>query len=134
VTEPATVLLVEDERGSLITLTVLLESEGYQVMACETAEMALNYMAAEEPLDLVLSDFKLPDGSGLQVSWALKKISPDAAFILTTGYASVETAVEAVNEGAFAYHVKPVDMDALLSSVRNAIKQRRLMIENRSLL
>jgi signal transduction histidine kinase len=118
----------------LVTLTALLETEGYEVEACDTAEKALNYMATEGPLDLVLSDLKLPDGSGLQVLWALKKINRDAAFILTTGHASVETAVEAVNEGAFAYHVKPVDVDALLSSVRNAIKQRRLMVENRSLL
>ena len=120
--DPATVLLVEDDKGSLITLTALLEAEGYQVEACETAEEALNYIASKKNIDLVLSDLKLPDGSGLQILWTLKKINPDAAFILTTGHASVETAVEAVNEGAFAYHVKPVDVDALMNSVRNAIK------------
>ena len=92
----ATVLLVEDDRGSLITLTALLEAEGYQVEACETAEEALNYIASTKDLDLVLSDLRLPDGSGLQILWTLKKINPDAAFILTTGHASVETAVEAV--------------------------------------
>jgi len=134
VSDPACVLLVEDEKGSLVTLTALLEEEGYIVQACETAQEALNYIATEAPLDLVLADLKLSDGSGLQILWALKKINPDAAFILTTGYASVETAVEAVNEGAFAYHVKPVDLDALLGSVRNAVKQRRLLMENRGLL
>jgi len=134
VNDPVTVLLVEDDKGSLVTLNALLESEGYQVEACETAEEALNYIASKEDIALVLSDLKLPDGSGLQILWTLKKIQPDTAFMLVTGHASVETAVEAVNEGAFAYHVKPLDVDALMNSVRNAIKQRRLSIENASLL
>ena len=64
----------------------------------------------------------------------LKKISPDSAFLLITGHATVETAIEAVNEGAFAYHVKPLDIDALKSSVRNSLSQRRLLLENRDLL
>ena len=132
--DPATILLVEDDKGSLVTLSALLEADGYNVIACETAQAAMNYIATEGYIELVLADLKLPDGSGLQILWALKKINPDAAFIITTGHASIETAVEAVNEGAFAYHVKPVDVAALMSSVRNAIKQRRLLIENHSLL
>ena len=132
--DPATILLVEDEKGSQLTLSTLLQTEGYQVIACETAQAALNHITTEGHIELVLADLKLRDGSGLQILWALKKINPDAAFILVTGHASVETAVEAVNEGAFAYHVKPIDIDALLNSVRNAIKQRRLLIENQSLL
>ena len=132
-TDPANILVVEDEKGSRVTLTALLEAEGYGVHACETAGESLNHLI-HHPVDIVVSDLKLPDGNGLQILWALKKINPDAAFIVTTGHASIETAVEAVNEGAFAYHVKPVDVDALMSSVRNAIKQRRLLIENQSLL
>ena len=132
-TERANILLVEDEQGTRTTLTAILEAEVYVVNACDTAQEAVNYIGTEAPLDLVLADLKLPDGSGLQILWALKKINPDAAFILTTGHATVETAVEAVNEGAFGFHVKPVDVDNLLSSVRNGVKQRRLLIENRSL-
>lgn len=129
-----TILVVEDDKGCLLTLTALLEAENYVVESCGTAEEALRYVATNAPMDLVLSDLKLPDGSGLQIHWALKKLNPDAALILTTGHASVETAIEAANEGVFAYHVKPLDLDALLTSIRNAITQRKLLIENRALL
>ena len=133
-TESANILVVEDEKGSRVTLTALLEEEGHQVKACQNAEEALKHIIVEGPVEIVISDLKLPDGSGLQILWALKKINSDAAFILITAYASVETAIEAVNGGAFAYHVKPLDIDALNGSVRNALRQRRLLIENRNLL
>ena len=130
----ANILIVEDERGSRITLTALLEAEGFQVIACETAQEALGVLTAGDSVDLVVSDLKLRDGSGLQILWALKKIKPDAAFILMTGHATVETAIEAVNEGAYAYHLKPLDIDALNHNIRNALHQRGLSIENRELL
>ena len=130
---PTNILLVEDEKGSRVTLTALLEEEGYLVGQCETAAEALRQISAS-PIEIVVSDLKLPDGTGLQILWSLKKINPDAVFILITGYASVETAIEAVNQGAFAYHVKPLDTEALLSSIRQALKQQQLVIENRNLL
>lgn len=131
--DPANILIVEDDRGARVTLAALLEGEDYQVSSCETAEEALNHLY-QEPVDIVVSDLRLPDGTGLQVLWALKKINPDAEFILTTGHATLETAIEALKEGAFAYHVKPLDLDSLCSSIEKAVKQQRLMIENRELL
>ena len=128
------ILLVEDDYSTRSVLTTLLEEEGYLVRAYQTAEEALNHIIKEGAADVVISDLRLPDGSGLQILWALKKIDRDSAFILITGHASVETAVEAVNEGAFAYHVKPLDFDALRSSIRNALKQQRLSKENKELL
>ena len=130
----ADLLVVEDDKGTRVMLSALLEEEGYKIRASQTAGEALNYIMAYKTVDLVLSDLKLPDGSGLQIWWALKKVIPDAAFILVTGHASLDTAIEAVNEGVFAYHVKPLDIDALKNSVRNALRQQRLMAENRSLL
>ena len=130
---PATILVIEDNDGTRRLLTMLLEDEGYQVISYQTAEEALNYIASRPPLEVVISDLRLPDGSGLQVLWALRKISPDSAFMLITGYASIETAVEAINEGAFTYHVKPLDIEALKVSVRNAVRQRQLTIETRNL-
>lgn len=132
-TSQAKILVVEDEPGSRVTLTAILESEGYAVHDCETAAEFLNHVVCN-PIDIVVSDLKLPDGSGLQILWSLKKINPDAEFILVTGNATLETAIEAVNQGAFAYHVKPLDIDALLGSVRNARKQQRLKIDKRDLL
>lgn len=131
--DPANVLIVEDDLSSRVTLTALLESEEYRVTACETAEEALNLLL-DKSYDVVVSDLRLPDGTGLQVLWALKKINPDAEFILTTGHATLETAIEALKEGAFAYHVKPLDFDSLCASIRKGLKQQRLMIENRELL
>ena len=132
--ETANILVVDDERSSRVTLTLLLEDEGYRVESCGTAKEAMDLVVAKRPIDVVVCDLKLPDGSGLQVLWALKKIDPEAVFILITDHASLETAIEAVNEGAFAYHAKPLDTDALNQSVRNAITQRRLVVENRDLL
>ena len=125
--DPANILVVEDQKSSRVTLTALLEDEGYRVGQSETAEDALKHIVAY-PVDIVISDLQLPDGTGLQILWSLNKINPDAAFILITGHASVETAIEAVNQGAFAYHVKPVDMEALLKSIRQALKQQQLVL------
>lgn len=132
-TDGAHILVVEDDQGSRITLTALLEAEGYRVDACETAAESLNYLI-NHPLHVVVSDLRLPDGNGLQILWALNHINPDSAFILITGHATLETAIEAVNQGAFAYHVKPLDIDALKASVRNALRQQRLEIDKRDLL
>jgi len=131
--DPASILVVEDEESSRVTLTVLLETEGYRVQTCGTAGDALNHVI-HRPVDLVVSDLRLPDGSGLQILWALGNINPDAEFILVTGHATLETAIEATNQGAFAYHVKPLDFDALKGSVRNALWHIRLKTNNRELL
>ena len=64
--EPENILLVEDEKGSRVTLTLCLEDEAYRVMACETAKEAIDLIVANTPAEVVISDLKLPDGSGLQ--------------------------------------------------------------------
>ena len=132
--EPANILIVEDDRSQRVVLSALLEEEGYKVSACENAEEALNYIVAKKPLELVLSDLNLPDGTGLQILWTLRKINPDVVFMLITGHGTLETAMAAVNEGAYAFHVKPVDVDAVKLSIRNGLRQQRLAVENRALL
>lgn len=132
--ESGNVLVVEDDKNTRIVVTAVLTEEGHLVSSCQTAEEALNHLMSNDPVDAVVSDLNLPDGSGLQILWALAKINPDAAFVLITGNATLETAIEAVNGGAFAYHVKPLDIDALNNSVSNAIRQRKLLLENRNLL
>lgn len=129
----ASILVVEDDQGSRVTLTALLEAEGHLVEAKETTAESLDHVI-HHPVDIVVSDLRLPDGSGLQILWALKNINPHAAFILVTGHATLETAIDAVNQGAFAYHVKPLDIDALIGSVRNALRQQRLETDKRNLL
>lgn len=130
--DQANILVVEDESGMRNTLAANLEDQGYRVAACKSGKEAIAYIQQHLP-DVVIADLRLPDASGLQILETLKEINPEAAFILMTGYATLETAVEAVNEGAFAYVTKPFSMDQVQSIVRNALKQQRLLLENRRL-
>ena len=132
-TSSPSILVVEDEQSMRLTLSAIFEGEGYQVSACGYTADALRLLE-ESSTDIVVSDLNLPDGSGLEILPALNRISPDTIFILITGHASLETAIEAVNKGAFAYHVKPIDVDALVTSVRSAVTHQRLVLENRELL
>jgi len=132
-TGPATILIVEDEAGMRSTLAANLEYQGYRTITCENGKEGLACIQKDHP-DVVISDLRLPDGSGLQLLEGLKEINPEAAFILITGHASLETALEALNEGAFAYVTKPFGMDEVYTVVRNALKQQRLMLENQKLI
>ena len=131
------IIVVEDDNSTRVTLTALLEDEGYQVFGCRNGTEAMGYLvndSSEQPVDVVISDLRLPDMSGMDILASLKQNHPDAEFIFVSGHATLETAVEAVNQGAFAYQVKPLDMDSLISTVRNAKTQQRLKAENRELL
>ncbi|MFC1980686.1 ATP-binding protein [Chloroflexota bacterium] len=83
--------------------------------------------------DVVITDIKLPDVGGMEVLELAKEINPDAAVIMMTGYASIETAVDAVNQGAYAYFVKPVNPDEIKTTIANALRQQRLSLENKRL-
>ena len=126
------ILIVDDEETILIALSAILEDEGHSVVTCRNGASALERICTAD-LDLVISDLKLPDISGLEILSAIKVAKSDAPFILMTGYASVETAIEALNQGAFAYHVKPLGVNSLHGSIRNALRQRHLSKENRRL-
>lgn len=131
-TESATILVVEDERGMRVPLAANLEVQGYTTVACQTGREGLALVGSIQP-DVVIADLRLPDISGLELLEAHKAIKPEAAFILMTGHASLETAMEALNEGAFAYITKPFDMDEVYTIVRNALRQQRLLQENQRL-
>ncbi|MBI2358455.1 MAG: response regulator [Deltaproteobacteria bacterium] len=130
--DPAKILVVEDESGMRTTLVANLEEAGYRVTACNQARAAIEHVEKDAP-DVVLADLRLPDGSGLEILESLKEIKPEASFVLVTGYASLETAVAALNQGAYAYISKPFNMDEVHATVRNAIRQQRLLLENQRL-
>ena len=132
-TYTTSILVVEDAQGMRDTLYAILADEGHHVAFAGNAADAIELIGVSST-DIVISDLNLPDGSGLEILPALNRINPDAAFIVITGHTSLETAMQALNQGAFAYHVKPLDIDALLGSIRNAQKQQRLATENRELL
>jgi PAS domain S-box-containing protein len=129
---PATILVVEDEAGERITLCGILEEVGYRAIGLEKGADALKAMK-KAPFDVVVVDIKLPDVSGLDILEMAKEINPDVAVVITTGYASVETAVDAVNQGAYAYFVKPVNPDEIKNTIANALRQQRLALENKKL-
>ncbi|MQC27404.1 MAG: response regulator [Chloroflexi bacterium] len=136
-THTANIMIAEDDPGTRTTLTVILEDDGHAVFSCENREEALKCISGEDgttQIDIVVSDLRLPDLSGMEILTALKARFPDAAFILMSGYATLETAVQAVNQGAFSYHVKPLDIDSLMGTIRNALDQQRLISENKGLL
>jgi len=130
--EAAKILVVEDEAGSRLTLCGILEDAGYEVTGVEKGTEALEVIK-DGNFNVIITDIKLPDVGGMSVLELGKEIDPDVAVIIMTGYASIETAVNAVNEGAYAYFVKPINMDEMKTTIVNALRQQRLSRENKRL-
>ena len=131
-TGTVSILVVEDEAGVRTTLCAILEEAGYEVRGAGNGTEALE-MIGTHPFNAVIMDIRLPDVDGTVVLEQAKEMEPDVAVIMMTGYASLETAVEAVNAGAYAYFVKPVNIDEMKTAISNALKQQRLSRENRRL-
>jgi len=130
--EAAKILVVEDDAGSRLTLCGILEDAGYEVTGVDKGTEALEVIK-DGNFHVIITDIKLPDVGGMSVLELAKEINPDVAVVIMTGYASVETAVNAVNEGAYAYFVKPVNMDEMKTAIVNALRQQRLSRENKRL-
>jgi two-component system, NtrC family, response regulator PilR len=134
-TEPATerrpprILVVDDERSMRELLAIVLRREGYEVLLAENGRTAIELLG-REPVDILISDIKMPDLSGVDVLRAAKKIDQDILGIMITAFASTETAVEAMRLGACDYLSKPFDIDLLKMKVREKIENRQLKQEN----
>src|SRR5438046_3512612 len=107
---PPRMLVVDDERSMREVLAIVLRREGYEVLLAENGRGAID-MLEREPVDLLISDIKMPDLSGVDVLRAAKKIDQDILGIMITAFASTETAVEEMRLGACGYLSKPVDTD-----------------------
>ena len=130
--ETDSILVVEDEAGTRATLSAILEDAGYEVTGLEKGTEARE-MIRSHSFNVIITDIRLPDVDGLEILELAKEINPDVAVIMMTGYASIETAVNAVNEGAYAYFVKPINPDEIKTTITNALKQQRLSLENKRL-
>jgi two-component system response regulator PilR (NtrC family) len=118
-------LVVDDELSMREVLEYMLTKEGYQVTCAENGRNAIALLEKER-FDLLLCDIKLGDISGLDVLRASKKTNQDTVVILISAYASTETAVEAMNEGAYDYVPKPFDKDELLQTIAKALELKTI--------
>jgi len=126
---PPRILVVDDEQSMRELLAIVLRREGYEVLLAESGRAAVDLLE-REPVDLLISDIKMPDLSGVDVLRAAKKIDQDMLGIMITAFASTETAVEAMRLGACDYLSKPFDVDLLKMKVREKIENRHLRQEN----
>ncbi len=126
------VLIVEDEETSRVCLTDMLELENYKVYTVAGGEEAKKLVEDVSP-HIVLTDLKLLDMNGIEVIRAVKDISPKTICIVITGYATIETAVEAMKAGAFSYLKKPFRREELLVTLKKAQEVLAIQEENDSL-
>ena len=123
------ILVVDDERSMRELLAIVLKREGYEVLVAESGRAAVETLE-REPVDILISDIKMPDLSGVDVLRAAKRIDQDILAIMITAFASTDTAVEAMRLGACDYLSKPFDVDLLRMKVREKIENRQLRQEN----
>jgi len=127
--KPPRILVVDDERSMRELLAIVLRREGYEVLLAENGKSAIATLE-REPVDILISDIKMPDLSGVEVLRAAKRIDQDILGIMITAFASTDTAVEAMRLGACDYLSKPFDVDLLRMKVREKIESRQLRQEN----
>ena len=126
------ILVVDDEENIRLFLHTMLEKKGYAVRTAASAEQALS-MAADNPIDFVLADVKMPGMSGIDLCRELRTRHPLLTVIMMSAYGSVELALEAVRVGAYDYVAKPFKQDEVLFALAKAEEHERLLRENRAL-
>src|SRR3972149_8019419 len=125
----ATLLVVEDNESMARMLCQALSSEGYKVILCPDTPDGLGKIQ-NEYLDLILTDLKLPSGTGLDILSLAREQSPFTPVIIMTAFGKIEDAVRAVKEGAYDFITKPFDPDHLLLLIKRALEKKRLLTEN----
>ncbi len=126
------VLVVDDEEAQRKVLTGFLRKRGYEVEAAANVDEALR-IAAARPVDLVLTDLRMPGRTGLELLEALHKANPELPAIVMTAFGTVQSAVEAMKRGAADYLTKPIDLEELEVLVARTLERRALVSENRAL-
>jgi diguanylate cyclase (GGDEF)-like protein/PAS domain S-box-containing protein len=124
------ILVVDDEPDMGWALENILRAAGYAVTTTTSGVAAIEKAQARS-FSLALLDIRLPDTEGVELIAPLKEIHPDLVVIMVTGYASLDTAVRALNKGALAYLTKPLNLDEVLATVREALEKQHLVEEKR---
>ncbi len=128
----AKLLIVDDERVALKNLEHVMKKEGYEVVGTESGPTALKLLG-EQSFDIVLTDLRMGKVDGMQILKKCSELYPDTEVIMITGYATLESAVKAMKQGAFNYIAKPFRLDEVRMVVKEAMAKVRLKKENREL-
>jgi two-component system response regulator HydG len=126
------VLIVDDESGILDSLRILLKTEGFRPFTAHGGRQGIEKIDELRP-DIVLTDVRMPDITGVQVLSHARQVDSDLPVILMTAQATLQSAMQAVNEGAFYYIQKPFRNDELIAILKRAAEHRKLRVENHSL-
>jgi two-component system nitrogen regulation response regulator NtrX len=126
------ILVIDDERAIRNTLREILEYEKFSVDDASDGSEGVK-LIEKNKYDLILSDIKMPKMDGMEVLDRIMSITPDTPVVLISGHGNIDTAVEALKKGAYDYIAKPIDMNRLLVTVRNALDKKQLVSETKSL-
>ena len=126
------ILIVDDDESTCKSLSLILGKKGYETETAGTGREALK-KAQGRFFNVALLDIRLPDIEGVELLMPLRKIHPDMIVFMITGYPSLETSVRTSLEGALAYITKPLDMDTVLTAIREALEKQRPRMEKRRL-
>ena len=126
------ILLIDDDAARLKTLSAGLQDMGHRVTTATTGQEAVA-LFRKQPFNIVLTGIKLPDVSGREILETAKELDPEVAVIIITDRANLEAAVNAVEEGAYAYVLEPEAMYELKTMINNALREQELLIRNRRL-
>ena len=128
----AKILVIDDERSIRNTLKDILEFEKHQVTLAENGKQGLE--AAQNGIfDLIFSDIKMPEMDGIELLGQLIELNIEVPIVMISGHGNIETAVECIKKGAFDFIVKPIDLNRLLITVRNALERNTLVVETKTL-
>ena len=122
------ILVVDDEEQMRDLLAKVLERKGFQTSVCGDGTEALAFLE-KEPVDLVVTDVRMPGLGGMEALRAVKELNPDIVVIIMTAFGSIDQAVQAVKEGAYDYINKPFKIDEMLLTIEKALDERRLRHE-----
>src|ERR687892_2339555 len=130
--EPATLLVADDDPGLRESLERTLAREGYRIVLASDGRAALERFQAGG-IDLIVTDLKMPGLTGLELLRAAKAIAPDVDVILLTAFGTVEEAVKAMKDGAYDFLTKPFRREQLVKLIDKALERRSLIAQNRDL-
>ncbi len=131
--KPIRVLILDDESTLRTALFRLLDRKGYQVVTAQRLDEARTFMTPDKPFDLAIVDMNLPDGNGLDLISEIKSISAATQVIVLTGFATIDTAIQATQKGAYHFLTKPFNVEELMSLLDKALSHKSLEIENKQL-